>query len=203
MAPRSAASSISSEQEPAADAAPAPGRQHRERRHVRLVDHEPDARVGDESLAGADHEVVRHAVGLELLAEGVGRPGRREARRSRWRARPGCRRRAWARRGASPEVGRPSQLLRGPGACRAAAPRRPARAWPASSSRPAARRSRAEREERRRAAPRRARLAESRGLRARAAPDRRPPRSTGASPSAPRRLTGRARARAPRRARAR
>ena len=67
------------QQEALADAAPAPGREDRERRHVRLVDHQPDAGVGDDPGADADDEVVGQPVRLELGPEGVWRPGRGEA----------------------------------------------------------------------------------------------------------------------------
>ena len=46
---------------------------------MRLVDHQPDARVGDGLVADADHQVVRQAVRLELLAERVRRPRNGEA----------------------------------------------------------------------------------------------------------------------------
>ena len=74
----------------AAQAPPPVGRQDGEGGHVGLVDHEPDAGVGDDPLAGAHHEVVGHAVRFELAAEGVGRPRCRERGQSRWHARPGC-----------------------------------------------------------------------------------------------------------------
>ena len=51
----------------------------RERGHVRLVDHQPDPAIGDDAGLGARDEVVGHAIGLELLPEGVRRPGHREA----------------------------------------------------------------------------------------------------------------------------
>ena len=109
-APRSAHRSISSSMQAAADAAPAPVRQHREGGHVGLVDHQPDAGVGDQAVADAAHQVVRHAVASRAPA------GRHRAARASgsWPARcrglRGCRRRSSARCAASAEVGRPCPL---------------------------------------------------------------------------------------------
>src|SRR4051812_33271962 len=50
----------------------------RERRHVRLVDHEPDAAVGDDLAADDADEVRGQAVRLELLAIRLWRPRGRE-----------------------------------------------------------------------------------------------------------------------------
>ena len=68
-------------EQPAAESAPSVGRQHREGGDVGLVDHEPETGVGDDPIGGADHQVVRHAVRLELTPEGVRRPGRGEGGR--------------------------------------------------------------------------------------------------------------------------
>ena len=120
----------------AADAVPAPLGQHRERGHVRLVDHQPHAAVGDCLVAGPDDQVVRQAVGLQLLAERVVGPRRREAgrldaggRRRRPRARIGSMRTFSGGRATIPSPPLPSR-------CRAAAPRTPATSCATSSDCP-------------------------------------------------------------------
>ena len=66
------------QQQPLPDPAAAIAGVDRERRDVRLVDHEPDPAVGDDLVVDRAHEVGGEAVRLELLAVRLGRPRRRE-----------------------------------------------------------------------------------------------------------------------------
>ena len=68
------------QQQPLPDALPAPRRVDRERRDVRLVDHQPHAAVCDDRVTRPGDQIVGEAVRLELAAVGVRRPRRGEAR---------------------------------------------------------------------------------------------------------------------------
>ena len=102
--------------------------QHREGRHVRLVDHQPDAGVGHD-LARRRGRRGSAPCGSSRAPGGTHRAARAPgSRRSRWRGRPGCRRRRMGSTRSAQRRSGDHAISSGPGGCPAAAPRRPARA---------------------------------------------------------------------------
>ena len=67
------------EEHPLPHPAAAPGRIHGERRHVGLVDHDPEPGEGHDLAVRAGHDVAREAVPEELVAIGLVRPRHGEA----------------------------------------------------------------------------------------------------------------------------